>query len=142
MFTCDEGSQAKHVWTRKFKRARKRSRRSFDADDTIHPAPHSVRMPSLGLTPGMCNGIDILVDLLKEFCSEGLLYWVEVCSVLGDLRSALLSLDNVRRALAVCHFGCHDICPLRRSIDKYRQKTETMTLLLTASGLCGNSSLS
>jgi NACHT domain len=51
---------------------------------------------------------DILVNLLKEFCSEGLLYWVEVCSVLGDLRSALLSLDNARRALAVCHFGCHE----------------------------------
>jgi hypothetical protein len=49
---------------------------------------------------------DILVNLLKQFCSEGLLYWVEVCSVLGDLRSVLVSLDNARRALAVRHFGC------------------------------------
>jgi hypothetical protein len=32
-----------------------------------------------------------------------LLYWVEVCSLLGDLRNALLSLDAARRALA--HLG-------------------------------------
>jgi NACHT domain len=66
---------------------------------------------------------DILIDLLKEFCSEGLLYWVEVCSLLGDLRSALLALDNARRALAVRHLGCyeyvtHSLC----FVDKYRQK--------------------
>jgi hypothetical protein len=48
---------------------------------------------------------DIVLDLLKEFCSEGLLYWVEVCSLLGDLRSLLLSLDIAQRALTVCHFG-------------------------------------
>jgi hypothetical protein len=55
---------------------------------------------------------DILVDLLKQFCSEGLLYWVEVCSVLGDLRSTLLSLDNARRALAVRDFGCYEYMSL------------------------------
>jgi hypothetical protein len=68
---------------------------------------------------------DILVDLLKEFCSEGLLYWVEVCSVLGDLRSALLSLDNARRALAVCHFGCHEymsLTSLYRQVSTRRPK--------------------
>jgi hypothetical protein len=43
---------------------------------------------------------DILVNLLKQFCSEGLLYWVEVSSLLGDLQSLILSLDNVRQALA------------------------------------------
>jgi len=48
---------------------------------------------------------DILVDQLKPFCSEGLLYWVEVCSLLGDLRSLLLSLDTAQRALAVRHPG-------------------------------------
>jgi hypothetical protein len=86
---------------------------------------------------------DILVDLLKEFCSDGLLYWVEVCSVLGDLRSALLSLDNARRALAVCHFGCHEYMSLT---SLYRQ-VSTRSLkpwyyFLTASALCGNSSQS
>jgi NACHT domain len=55
---------------------------------------------------------DTLVELLKQFCYEGLLYWVEVCSVLGDLRSALLSLDNARRALAVRHFGCYEYMSL------------------------------
>jgi hypothetical protein len=46
---------------------------------------------------------DILFAQLKQFCSEGLLYWVEVCSLLGDLRSLLLSLDTAQRALAVRH---------------------------------------
>jgi hypothetical protein len=48
---------------------------------------------------------DILVDQLKHFCSEGLLYWIEVCSLLGDLRSLLVSLDTAQRALAVRHPG-------------------------------------
>ncbi|KIM76258.1 hypothetical protein PILCRDRAFT_12869 [Piloderma croceum F 1598] len=43
---------------------------------------------------------DILLDLLKDLCSESLLYLVEVCSLLGDLRSLLLSLDIAQRALA------------------------------------------
>jgi hypothetical protein len=55
---------------------------------------------------------DILVDLLKQFCSEGLLYWVEVCSLMGDLRSALVSLDNARRALAVRDFSCYEYISL------------------------------
>ena len=48
---------------------------------------------------------DILVDQLKHFCSEGLLHWIEVCSLLGDLRRLLVSLDTVQRALAVRHPG-------------------------------------
>jgi NACHT domain len=44
---------------------------------------------------------DLLVDLLNQFCSRYLLYWVEICSLLGDLRNLLLSLDNARKALAV-----------------------------------------
>jgi hypothetical protein len=44
------------------------------------------------LACAMVSGI--LVDQLKQFCSDGLLYWVEVCSLLGDLRSLLLSLDT------------------------------------------------
>jgi hypothetical protein len=48
---------------------------------------------------------DILLNLLKEFTSEGLLYWVEVCSLMGDLQSLLMSLDVALQALAVRHFG-------------------------------------
>ena len=44
---------------------------------------------------------DILVDLLKRFCSGNRLYWVEVCSLLGDLRNLLLSLDAAQRTLSV-----------------------------------------
>jgi hypothetical protein len=55
---------------------------------------------------------DIFVDLLKQFCSEGLLYWVEVCSLMGDLRSVLVSLDNARRALAVRHFCYYEYMSL------------------------------
>jgi hypothetical protein len=55
------------------------------------------------LTNAMISGL--LLDLLSEFCSEGLLRWVEVCSLLGNLRNTLLSLDALQRALTVSHFG-------------------------------------
>jgi hypothetical protein len=42
---------------------------------------------------------DVLLDLLKEFCSKCLLYWVEVCSLLGELRNALLALHDVQQFL-------------------------------------------
>lgn len=45
---------------------------------------------------------DIVIDLLNEFCSEHLLHWLEACSLLGVLRDALLCLDMVQRAIAVC----------------------------------------
>jgi hypothetical protein len=68
---------------------------------------------------------DILVDLLKQFCSEGLLYWVEVCSILGDLRSLLVSLDTARRALAVRHSGRYKYISLTflcRQVSARRRK--------------------
>jgi hypothetical protein len=46
------------------------------------------------------NGI-VSEILLQEFCSKYLLYWVEVCSLLGDLRGALIGLDEVQKALIV-----------------------------------------
>jgi len=46
---------------------------------------------------------DVLLDLLKEFSSKQLLYWLEVCSLLGELRNALLALDAAQKALVVCH---------------------------------------
>jgi hypothetical protein len=47
-----------------------------------------------------CMVSDILSPL-KEFCSQYLLYWVEVCSLLGELRSALVTLAAAQQALAV-----------------------------------------
>jgi hypothetical protein len=49
---------------------------------------------------------DDLLDLLKKFCSKYLLYWVEVRSLLGELRGALASLDTAQKTLAVRHFRC------------------------------------
>jgi len=69
-----------------------------------HIPPHlqyACRHWAFHLTNAMIS--DILLDLLKEFVSKYLLYWVEVCSLLGDLRNALISLDAARRALAVCY---------------------------------------
>jgi NACHT domain len=56
----------------------------------------------------LANGIisDGLLDLLRKFCSKCLLYWVEVCSLLGELRGALVGLDAVQKSLAVRHLSC------------------------------------
>jgi hypothetical protein len=51
-----------------------------------------------------CQLSDVLLRSLEEFCSESLLHWVEVCSLLGDLRNALLGLDVVCRLVSVCIF--------------------------------------
>ena len=48
---------------------------------------------------------DTLVDLLKEFCTKYLLYWIEVCSLLGELRNALVGLGAVNGFLLVCALG-------------------------------------
>ncbi|KZP30672.1 hypothetical protein FIBSPDRAFT_1037952 [Athelia psychrophila] len=37
--------------------------------------------------------------LLSRFCSEHMLFWVEACSLLGDLRNQLVLLDTVQRTL-------------------------------------------
>ncbi|KZP12348.1 WD40 repeat-like protein [Athelia psychrophila] len=37
--------------------------------------------------------------LLHDFCSESLLFWLEICSLLGDLRNQLDLLNAVRRAV-------------------------------------------
>jgi hypothetical protein len=44
---------------------------------------------------------DVLLDAMTEFSSKYLLYWIEACSLLGELRSAILALDTAQRALAV-----------------------------------------
>jgi hypothetical protein len=64
------------------------------------------------------NGMisDGLLDLLKKFCSEYLLHWVEVCSLLGELRDALLALDVAQRTLAVRDF-IHPLYLQKHSFD-------------------------
>jgi len=52
------------------------------------------------LTNGLVS--DRLLDLVKEFCSKYLLYWVEVCSLLGELRNALIALQDAKQFLDVC----------------------------------------
>jgi hypothetical protein len=44
---------------------------------------------------------DILVDLMREFCAEKMLNWLEVCSLLGELRHALLALNTAQQMIAV-----------------------------------------
>lgn len=55
---------------------------------------------------------DSLLDLSRQICSEHLLHWLEVCSLLGDLRNALVSLDTAQRAIAVCYLISVDYAPL------------------------------
>jgi hypothetical protein len=45
---------------------------------------------------------DILIDLLKEFCTKYLLYWIEACSLLGELRNMLVGLHSAKEFLLVC----------------------------------------
>jgi len=48
---------------------------------------------------------DTLIDLLKEFCTKYLLYWIEYCSLLGELRNTLVGLHAVKDFLLVCALG-------------------------------------
>jgi hypothetical protein len=48
-----------------------------------------------------CHMSDVPLALLQEFCSNSILYWVEVCSLLGELRSALVNLDDVCKVVSV-----------------------------------------
>lgn len=45
-----------------------------------------------------------ILELLHEFCVERLLFWVEACSLLGDLRNQLIHLDIAQRVLKVSLF--------------------------------------
>ena len=44
-----------------------------------------------------------LLYQLKEFVNTRLLYWIEVCSLLGELRSTILALNTAQEALIVSH---------------------------------------
>ena len=43
-----------------------------------------------------------LLRALEEFCKNHLLYWVEVCSLLGDMHGAVVALKTVDHFLPVC----------------------------------------
>lgn len=45
---------------------------------------------------------DSLLELLSIFCAQHLLHWLEICSLLGELRNALLCLGTVQNLLKVC----------------------------------------
>ena len=50
---------------------------------------------------------DVLLDAVKEFCLKYLLYWLEVCSLLGELQGAILALDAAKQALLVGYLVSH-----------------------------------
>jgi hypothetical protein len=54
---------------------------------------------------------DDVVNLVEEFCTKKLLNWLEVCSLLGELRSALLSLNATQQAILVRHHLIQSIVP-------------------------------
>jgi hypothetical protein len=60
---------------------------------------YACRRWALHLTNALVS--DLLLDLVKEFCSKYHLYWVEVCSLLGELRNALIALHDAQQFLAV-----------------------------------------
>ncbi|KAJ7751519.1 WD40-repeat-containing domain protein, partial [Mycena maculata] len=41
-----------------------------------------------------------LLQLLQNFCEQHLLHWIEVCSLMGELRNVILSVADVHRILA------------------------------------------
>jgi hypothetical protein len=55
------------------------------------------------LTHGLVS--DTLIDLLEVFCTKYLLYWIEVCSLLGELRNTLVGLHVAKEFLLVCTLG-------------------------------------
>jgi hypothetical protein len=48
---------------------------------------------------------EVLLKMMQNFVRVKLLYWIEACSLLGELRMALVGLDEVQRWLAVS-FSC------------------------------------
>ena len=56
----------------------------------------------------LSNGVvtSNVLNLLQDFCFKQLLYWVEVCSLVGGLHNALIALDTAQQTLKV---GCFDV---------------------------------
>ena len=43
----------------------------------------------------------MLLEMLEDFMQMKLLYWIEACSLLGELQTALVGLDEVQRWITV-----------------------------------------
>jgi hypothetical protein len=53
---------------------------------------------------------DKLLNMLEEFCNKYLLYWVEACSLIGDLRGAFTALKTAHQFLSVSLFFITVFC--------------------------------
>jgi hypothetical protein len=63
---------------------------------------------------------DKLLNMLKEFCNKYLLYWMEVCSLIGDLKGVVPALKTVHQLLFVSLFQLF-------SVDIMLSKTKGFT---------------
>ena len=72
---------------------------------------------------------DTLADLLRKFCTKYLLYWVEACSLLGELRNILVGLNTTLEFLLVCDWAFRCIYNLTYFIRK-RKKRNLLTWML------------
>jgi hypothetical protein len=63
---------------------------------------YACRHWSVHLSNGMLSSD--LLELLHHFCTHHLIHWVEVCSLLGNLKDALVMLNSVQTFLAVSPF--------------------------------------
>jgi hypothetical protein len=66
--------------------------------------PHFLQYACRHWSQHMSLGLlsDKLLRALEEFCDNYLLYWVEVCSLLGDMQGAIVALKTVDHFLPVC----------------------------------------
>ena len=64
---------------------------------------------------------DQLLGLVKEFCSKYLLYWIEACSLLGELRNALIALQDAKQFLSVSCLVCRE-CIILNSFNRKRPR--------------------
>ncbi|KAF8816122.1 hypothetical protein BYT27DRAFT_7185365 [Phlegmacium glaucopus] len=66
-------------------------------DNILPHIQYSCRHWMFHLTHALVS--DTLVSLLKEFCNKYLLYWIEACSLLGELRNSLIGLHAAKEFL-------------------------------------------
>ena len=71
---------------------------------------------------------DPLINLLRKFCTEYLLYWVEVCSLLGELWNTLVGL-NATHEFLVCDWVF--LMHIRFNLfDRKRKKRKLLTWMM------------
>jgi len=80
---------------------------SYIAENILPHIQYACRYWMFHITHALVS--DTLVKLLKEFCTKYLLYWIEVCSLLGELQNALVGVHAVKEFLLVCGM-CLEFC--------------------------------